>query len=60
MTDKERYYAVPEAELHELYSTLADATQAAATGDPNGCAKLAAEAKRQVRDIHHKYDETEQ
>lgn len=46
---------IPESELHGLYSTLADATQAAATGNPNGCAELAAEAKQRVVDIHEEY-----
>jgi hypothetical protein len=46
---------IPEHELHGLYSTLADATEAAATGDPNGCAKLAALAKEQLKDLHAEY-----
>jgi len=46
---------IPEHELHSLYSTLADATEAAATGDPNGCASLAADAKQQVIDLHEEY-----
>jgi hypothetical protein len=48
---------IPEHELHGLYSTLADATEAASTGDPNGCAKLAAEAKEQVIELHEEYSE---
>lgn len=46
---------IPEHELQGLYSVLADATEAAATGDPNGCAKLAAEAKEQVIELHKEY-----
>lgn len=46
---------IPEHELYGLYSTLADATEAAATGDPNGCAKLAAQAKEDVKDLHEEY-----
>ena len=36
---------VPRSDLYKLYSLLADATGAAATGDPNECAAKAAEAK---------------
>jgi len=39
---------VPRSDLYELYSLLADATEAAATGDPNECAAKAAEAKEFV------------
>lgn len=39
---------VDEDELYEVYSTLADATEAASTGDPNTVAKKAREAKEQV------------
>jgi len=46
---------VPEHKLYRIYSTLADATEAAATGDPNGCAELAAKAKQQVMDIHEEH-----
>jgi len=42
---------VPEHELYDLYSTLADATEATAAGNPNECAKLTAEAKRHVLDL---------
>lgn len=54
MTD-DNLLEIPEHELHSVYSTLADATEAAAAGDTNGCAKLAAEAKQQVIDIHEEY-----
>ena len=47
-----RIVEVPEQELYELYSTLADATSAAATGNKNGCAKHAAEAKRHALELH--------
>jgi len=43
---------VPEDELFAIYSDLADATQAAACGDPNECASKAADAKRKVMAIH--------
>jgi len=39
------YHTVADDELHELYSLLADATQAAARGDPNECSSKAADAK---------------
>jgi len=48
---------VPEEELYELYSTLADATTAASTGDPNECARLASNAKEQVKQIHENHAE---
>ena len=50
---------VPESELYSLYSTLSDATSAAATGDPNECARLTAEAKRHVMRLHEECDEDE-
>lgn len=43
---------ISESDLYELYDTLAAATEAAATGDPNECASLAAEAKDRVIKIH--------
>jgi hypothetical protein len=46
---------IPEHELQELYSTLADATSAAATGQKNRCASLAADAKQTVLDLHEEY-----
>lgn len=53
MTDKEETtLEVPETDLYELYSLLADATEAAATGNPNGCASLASDAKEKVVEIH--------
>lgn len=48
---------IPEHELQGLYSTLADATEAAAIGNPNGCANLAAEAKQKVIELHEEYAE---
>lgn len=48
----EKIVEVPEHELHGLYSTLADATEAAAAGNPDGCAELAAVAKRHVLELH--------
>jgi len=47
---------IPEQELKELYGTLSDATTAASTGDPNECAKKAAEAKEQVLEMHNEYN----
>jgi hypothetical protein len=46
---------IPEHELYNVYSTLADATEAAATGDPNECAKLTSEAKEQIKTLRAKY-----
>ncbi|UXF50881.1 MAG: hypothetical protein HQRvContig02_35 [Haloquadratum phage sp.] len=46
---------IPEDEFQELYSTLADATSAAATGHKNRCASLAADAKQQVLVLHKEY-----
>lgn len=42
---------VPKQDLYDLYSVLADATEAAATGDPNECAAKAAEAKELVLEL---------
>lgn len=49
---------IPESDIYQLYSLLADATGAAARGDRNECAHLAAEAKTLVLDLHkeHKDD----
>lgn len=52
MTNDTDTIEIPESELQELHSTLVDATTAASTGDPNECARLAAEAKRKVVSIH--------
>ena len=46
---------IPESELQDLYSTLADATTAASTGDPNGCAAKAADAKETVLEWRERY-----
>ena len=46
---------IPEDEFQDLYSTLADATSAAASGQTNRCASLAADAKQQVLDLHAEY-----
>jgi len=48
---------VSRDELYELYSTLADATTAASTGDPNECARLASNAKEQVMEMHENHVE---
>lgn len=56
MTDTEsNLLEIPEDELYEVYSTLADATMAASTGNPNECARLASEAKEQVKTIHEEH-----
>jgi hypothetical protein len=53
MTDRQRTeLVVDESDLYEVYTLLADATEAAATGDPNGCAALASDAKEKVKTIH--------
>jgi hypothetical protein len=43
---------IDEGELQALYSDLADATEAAATGNPNECASKAADAKERVLELH--------
>lgn len=43
---------IDEADLREVYATLADATEAAARGDTNECASRASDAKELVLDIH--------
>lgn len=48
---------IPEDELMELYSTLADATSAAATGRKNRCASLAADAKQMALDMHEEHSD---
>lgn len=54
---EETMLEVPRTDLYEVYSLLADATEAAATGDPNGCASLASDAKEKVMAIHEEADE---
>jgi hypothetical protein len=48
---------VPESDLFEVYSLLADATDAAATGDPNRCASLASDAKEKVVEVRNEADQ---
>lgn len=43
---------IDEDELQAVYSDLADATTAAATGNHNECASLAADAKERVLELH--------
>jgi|APHM01.1.fsa_nt_gi hypothetical protein len=43
---------VPESDLGDVYSLLYDATNAAASGDPNRCASLASDAKERMSEIH--------
>jgi hypothetical protein len=57
MSDETR--AIPKDELYELYQILADATQAAADGDPNKCASLAADAKERVLELNEEYADNE-
>jgi hypothetical protein len=52
MTDEQINYVVSEADLYEVYSLLADATQAAASGDTNACASKAADAKTLLESVH--------
>jgi len=52
MSDDEIDYVVSESDLYEVYSLIADATEAAAAGNPNGCASLAADAKEKLMDVH--------
>jgi len=47
----QNHLRIPEEELYELYETLADATEAAACGDPNTCASLSSDAKEKVVEI---------
>lgn len=53
---QEKLLLVPETDLYEVYSLLADATEAAAAGNPNGCASLASDAKEKVTNIHKEAD----
>jgi len=55
---EETLLLVPETDLYEVYSLLADATEAAAAGEPNGCASLASDAKQKVIHIHEDADST--
>jgi hypothetical protein len=43
---------IDEDDLEDVYLDLVDATEAAATGNPNECASKAADAKAQVLDLH--------
>lgn len=45
---------ITEDDLYDVYNLLAEATQAAATGGPNKCASVAADAKERVKEIHQK------
>ena len=47
---------IDEADLQDVYSTLADATEAAARGDTNECASKAADAKEQLLELHEDAD----
>ncbi len=52
MSDDTIDYVVSEADLYDVYKLLADATEAAAAGDPNECASKAADAKEQLMTVH--------
>lgn len=52
MSDEQIGYVVAESELYEVYSLLADATDAASTGNTNKCASKAADAKEQLMAVH--------
>ena len=43
---------IDEDVLEDVYRDLADATEAAATGDSNECASKAADAKERVLELH--------
>jgi len=47
--DTDKHLVIEESDLYELYNLLADATEAAATGDPNECSSLASDAKEKVK-----------
>ena len=51
MSDDDRY-VIDERELYEAFRLTAEATEAAATGDPNECASKAADAKAKLLEIH--------
>jgi len=51
----EQVLEIPEDDLYDLYSKLSAATAAAASGDPNKCAELAADAKGHVIDLREEY-----
>lgn len=51
---------IEETDLYEVYSLLADATEAQAAGNPNGCAALTAEAKEKVIELHKTAEEIEE
>jgi len=56
MSDAQIDYVVSEADLFEVYSLLADATDAAAVGDRNECASKAADAKEKLMAVHEDGD----
>jgi hypothetical protein len=45
-------FIVDEERLFDVYSLLADACEAAATGDRNQCASKAADAKDELEALH--------
>jgi len=48
----EKTAEIPENDVYEVYSLLSDATEAAATGNPNECASKASDAKAKVLELH--------
>ncbi len=55
LSNQENMVTIPARKLYDLYATLADATQAAGSGDPNGCLELTAQAKEDVIELHEEY-----
>jgi len=53
----EDHLRVPKSDLRTVYDVLSDATDAAASGNPNECAAKTARAKRLVSRIHEEADD---
>lgn len=51
---------IDEDDLEDIYRDLADATEAAARGNPNECASKAADAKEQILAIHEEAETLEE
>lgn len=56
MTDDTKLI-LDESRLYDVYTALSDACQAAASGDPNECARLASVAKDRVEHAHAEAEE---
>lgn len=48
---------IPEDELFDVYDVLADATSAAAGGNPNECVAKTKEARRMVEGLYTEYSD---